>query len=119
MVNDTSYLFITGPDVVKSVTGETVTQQELGGAKVHTKVSGVSHLAFDNDVDALIRLRSFINFLPQSRCDFTPSSMARISSERLKYKMHFAYICYRISFQIVLLKVLKEFLGNSIEIYLT
>lgn len=66
MVNDTSYLFITGPDVVKSVTGETVTQQELGGAKVHTTVSGVSHLAFDNDVDALTRLRSFINFLPQS-----------------------------------------------------
>ena len=66
MVNDTSYLFITGPDVVKSVTGEEITQQELGGAKIHTTVSGVAHAAFENDVDALTRLRSFINFLPQS-----------------------------------------------------
>jgi propionyl-CoA carboxylase beta chain len=66
MVNDTSYLFITGPDVVKSVTGENVTQQELGGAKVHTTQSGVAHLAFENDVDALIRLRSFMSYLPPS-----------------------------------------------------
>lgn len=66
MVNDTSYLFITGPDVVKSVTGEDVTQQELGGAKVHTSVSGVAHLAFENDCDALNQLRYFMNFLPQS-----------------------------------------------------
>lgn len=66
MVHDTSYLFITGPDVVKSVTGETVTQQELGGAKVHTSQSGVAHLAFENDVDALIRLRSFMSYLPCS-----------------------------------------------------
>ena len=69
MVNDTSYLFITGPDVVKSVTGEDVTQQELGGAKVHTTVSGVAHLAFENDVDALIRLRSFMSYLPTSNRD--------------------------------------------------
>lgn len=66
MVNDSSYLFITGPDVVKSVTGEDVTQQELGGAKVHTTVSGVAHLAFENDCDALHQLRYFLNYLPQS-----------------------------------------------------
>lgn len=72
MVNDTSYLFITGPDVVKSVTGEDVTQQELGGAKVHTTVSGVAHAAFENDVDALIRLRSFLNYLPLSNRDSAP-----------------------------------------------
>ncbi|CAF0709774.1 unnamed protein product [Brachionus calyciflorus] len=72
MVNDTSYLFITGPDVVKSVTGEDVTQQELGGAKVHTQQSGVAHLAFENDIDALVRLRSFMNFLPQSNREQAP-----------------------------------------------
>lgn len=72
MVNESSYMFITGPDVVQSVTGEKVTQQELGGADVHTKISGVSHLAFENDVEALIQLRSFIDFLPLSNKDSTP-----------------------------------------------
>jgi propionyl-CoA carboxylase beta chain len=72
MVNDTSYLFITGPDVVKSVTGEDVTQQELGGAKIHTTVSGVAHLAYENDVDALTRLRAFMGFLPNSNRDQAP-----------------------------------------------
>uniref|UniRef100_A0A4W6DRL9 Propionyl-CoA carboxylase beta chain, mitochondrial n=1 Tax=Lates calcarifer TaxID=8187 RepID=A0A4W6DRL9_LATCA len=63
MVKDTSYLFITGPDVVKSVTNEDVTQEELGGAKTHTSVSGVAHHAFENDVEALLNLREFFNFL--------------------------------------------------------
>lgn len=66
MVKDTSYLFITGPDVVKSVTNEDVTQEELGGAKTHTSISGVAHRAFENDVDALMELREFFTFLPQS-----------------------------------------------------
>lgn len=83
MVNDTSYLFITGPDVVKSVTGENVTQQELGGAKVHTQQSGVAHLAFENDIDALIRLRSFINFLPQSNRDDSPLRVTNDPSDRI------------------------------------
>ncbi len=64
MVKDTSYMFITGPDVVKTVTGETVTQEELGGAKTHTSVSGVSDKAFENDLDALLQLRTFMGFLP-------------------------------------------------------
>ena len=55
MVRDTSYLFVTGPEVVKAVTNETVTQEELGGAKVHSSKSGVSHIAWDNDLDALVR----------------------------------------------------------------
>lgn len=66
MVEDTSYLFITGPDVVKSVTNEDVSQQELGGAKTHTSISGVAHNSFNNDVDALLQLRHFMGFLPQS-----------------------------------------------------
>lgn len=72
MVKDTSYLFITGPDVVKSVTNEDVTQEELGGAKTHTTVSGVAHNAFENDVDALLQLRNFFNFLPLSNQDAAP-----------------------------------------------
>ncbi|XP_050389497.2 propionyl-CoA carboxylase beta chain, mitochondrial [Patella vulgata] len=72
MVKDTSYLFITGPDVVKSVTNEDVTQEELGGAKTHTTVSGVAHNAFDNDVDALLQLREFYNFLPLSNKEPAP-----------------------------------------------
>ena len=66
MVKDTSYLFITGPDVVKTVTGEDVTQEELGGAKTHTTISGVAHKAFENDIDALMQLRNFMSFLPST-----------------------------------------------------
>ncbi|VEL21199.1 unnamed protein product, partial [Protopolystoma xenopodis] len=66
MVQDTSYLFITGPDVVKSVTNEDVTQEDLGGGKTHTTVSGVAHRAFKNDVEALMVLRQFMSFLPSS-----------------------------------------------------
>ncbi|KAI9343994.1 carboxyl transferase [Obelidium mucronatum] len=66
MVRDSSYLFVTGPDVVKAVTNEEVTQEELGGAKAHTTKSGVAHLAFDNDIEALARLRDFVDFLPLS-----------------------------------------------------
>uniref|UniRef100_A0AAQ4P387 Propionyl-CoA carboxylase beta chain, mitochondrial n=1 Tax=Gasterosteus aculeatus aculeatus TaxID=481459 RepID=A0AAQ4P387_GASAC len=70
MVKDTSYLFITGPDVVKSVTNEDVTQEELGGAKTHTTVSGVAHHAFEDDVEALLNVREFFNFLPRQLSSF-------------------------------------------------
>uniref|UniRef100_A0A6I8NI26 Propionyl-CoA carboxylase beta chain, mitochondrial n=1 Tax=Ornithorhynchus anatinus TaxID=9258 RepID=A0A6I8NI26_ORNAN len=73
MVKDTSYLFITGPDVVKSVTNEDVTQEELGGAKTHTTMSGVAHRAFENDVDALFNLREFFDYLPLSNEDPAPA----------------------------------------------
>ncbi|XP_018024198.1 propionyl-CoA carboxylase beta chain, mitochondrial [Hyalella azteca] len=72
MVQDSSYLFVTGPDVVKTVTNEDVTQEELGGARTHTSISGVAHNAFHNDVDALLSLRSFLGFLPQSNQDPAP-----------------------------------------------
>mmetsp|Transcript_22381 Transcript_22381/g.48668 ORF Transcript_22381/g.48668 Transcript_22381/m.48668 type:complete len:533 (-) Transcript_22381:39-1637(-) len=66
MVRNTSYMFVTGPDVVKTVTNEDVTQEELGGAKAHTSKSGVSHLAFDNDIEALRMTRDLFDFLPLS-----------------------------------------------------
>lgn len=66
MVENSSYMFVTGPDVVKTVTHETVTQEELGGASVHAHKSGVAHLSFVNDVEALLQTRRLINFLPSS-----------------------------------------------------
>lgn len=72
MVKDTSYLFITGPDVVKAVTNEDVTQEELGGAKTHTVTSGVAHNAFENDVHALTQLRRFFDFMPMNNRSGAP-----------------------------------------------
>ncbi|MGB0343194.1 MAG: acyl-CoA carboxylase subunit beta [Parvibaculales bacterium] len=66
MVRNTSYMFVTGPDVVKTVTNEEVTAEELGGAKVHTTKSSVADGAYDNDVEALAELRRLIDFLPLS-----------------------------------------------------
>src|SRR3954468_11824574 len=72
MVKDSSYMFVTGPDVVKTVTHETVTQEELGGAITHTQTSGVSDLAFENDIEALLQLRRFVDFLPSSNREKAP-----------------------------------------------
>ena len=66
MVKDSSYMFVTGPDVVKTVTHEVVTAEDLGGAVTHTTKSGVADLAFEDDVEALLRLRDFVGFLPSS-----------------------------------------------------
>ncbi|MCG6121749.1 MAG: acyl-CoA carboxylase subunit beta [Microvirga sp.] len=72
MVRDTSYMFVTGPEVVKTVTNETVTAEELGGAKVHTTKSSVADGAFDNDVEALLQVRRLIDFLPANNLDGAP-----------------------------------------------
>ncbi len=72
MVKDTSYMFVTGPDVVKTVTHETVTAEQLGGAVTHTTKSGVADLAFENDVEALLLLRRFVNFLPANNKELPP-----------------------------------------------
>ena len=66
MVKDSSYMFVTGPDVVKTVTNEVVTQEELGGAVTHTTRSSVADVAYDNDIEALLAARDFIDFLPAS-----------------------------------------------------
>ncbi|WP_428608751.1 acyl-CoA carboxylase subunit beta [Sedimenticola sp.] len=72
MVKDTSYMFVTGPDVVKTVTHESVTAEQLGGAVTHTSKSGVADLAFENDVEALLMLRRFVNFLPANNKELPP-----------------------------------------------
>lgn len=72
MVKDSSYMFVTGPDVVKTVTHEVVTAEELGGAVTHSTKSGVADLAFENDVEALLQLRRFVDFLPSSNREKAP-----------------------------------------------
>ncbi len=66
MVRDTSYMFVTGPDVVKTVTNETVSAEQLGGASIHTTKSSIADGAFDNDVEALLQIRRLVDFLPAS-----------------------------------------------------
>ncbi|MCI0599225.1 MAG: acyl-CoA carboxylase subunit beta, partial [Beijerinckiaceae bacterium] len=72
MVKDTSYMFVTGPGVVRAVTNETVSAEELGGANVHTVKSAVADGAYENDVEALLQLRRLIDFLPLSNTSGVP-----------------------------------------------
>jgi len=83
MVKDSSYMFVTGPDVVKTVTHESVTQEELGGAVTHTTKSGVADLAFEDDVEALLEIRRFMGFLPSSNRVKAPRRETADSSDRL------------------------------------
>src|SRR6185503_9712632 len=64
MVKDSSYMFVTGPDVVKTVTNEVVTQEELGGAITHSTKTSVADLALENDIEAIMAARDFIDFMP-------------------------------------------------------
>ena len=72
MVKDSSYMFVTGPDVVKTVTNEVVSAEELGGASTHTKKSSVADGAFENDVEALAEVRRLVDFLPLNNCQKAP-----------------------------------------------
>ena len=72
MVKDTSYMFVTGPNVVKTVTHETVTAEELGGAQTHSTLSGVCDCAYDNDVETLLMVRRFVNYLPSNNREKAP-----------------------------------------------
>ena len=73
MVKDTSYMFVTGPDVVKTVTNEIVTAEQLGGASTHTKKSSVADGAFENDVEAMSEIRRLIDFLPLNNREKAPT----------------------------------------------
>ena len=87
MVRDSSYMFVTGPDVVKTVTHEEVTHEELGGAQTHTTRSGVADRAFDNDVEALLSLRRFIDFLPCSNKEKPPLRPTADGAERVEVSL--------------------------------
>ncbi len=72
MVEDTSYMFVTGPNVVKTVTHEEVTSEELGGAKTHAEKSGVNHFTAGNDIEALKQVRELITYMPQNCNELAP-----------------------------------------------
>ncbi len=72
MVRDTSYMFLTGPGVVKQVTGETVNQEELGGAAVHSTKSGVAHFAADSEEEGIRTIRRLLGFIPQNNMESAP-----------------------------------------------
>jgi len=72
MVKDTSYMFVTGPDVIKTVTHEEVTKEELGGAMTHNSRSGVAHLMADDDVQAMMMIRELMGFLPSNNMEDPP-----------------------------------------------
>lgn len=82
MVRDTSYMFITGPDVIKTVTHEDVSKEELGGAITHNRVSGVAHFAADSDEHALRLVRELLSFIPSNNMDDPPSLPTTDSIER-------------------------------------
>ena len=84
MVKDSSYMFVTGPEVVKTVTHETVTHEELGGAVTHTSRSGVADRAFENDVEALVMLRRFINYLPSNNREKPPIRPTPDQADRIE-----------------------------------
>ncbi len=83
MVKDSSYMFVTGPEVVKTVTHEEVSAEDLGGAITHTTKSGVADLAFENDVDALLMLRRLFNYLPLNNREKAPVRRGDDPAERL------------------------------------
>ena len=87
MVKDSSYMFVTGPEVVKTVTHEEVSAEDLGGALTHTAKSGVADLAFENDVEALLMLRRFFNYLPASNCAAAPFRRGKDTAERVELSL--------------------------------
>ncbi len=83
MVKDTSYMFVTGPDVIKTVTHEDVTKEELGGALTHSTKSGVAHFACDDDKQTLLMIRELMSFLPSNNLDDTPTLPTRDRPDRI------------------------------------
>lgn len=87
MVKETSYMFVTGPEVIKTVTNEDVTKEELGGAMTHNKRSGVAHFTADNDEQAAMMLRELVSFLPSNNMEDPPAKVCTDDLERVEPKL--------------------------------
>jgi len=87
MVKDTSYMFVTGPNVVKTVTHETVTAEELGGAQTHSTLSGVCDCAYENDVETLLMVRRFVNYLPPNNREKAPYRPTPDAPDRIEMSL--------------------------------
>lgn len=88
MVEGSSYMFVTGPDVVKTVTGEVIDQNKLGGAKVHTSKTGVADKAYANDIELLLEVRKFLNFLPLSNKHTAPTRYTKDPADRVDMSLN-------------------------------
>ena len=88
MVRGTSYMFVTGPDVVKTVTHEIVSQEDLGGADTHTHKTGVADLAYNNDIEALLQVRRMFNFLPLSNREEVPTRPTNDPADRVEMSLN-------------------------------
>lgn len=84
MVKDTSYMFVTGPDVVKTVTNEEVTAEELGGASVHTVKSSIADKGYENDVEAMLQMRRLMDFLPANNMSDVPVLPTKDDPDRVE-----------------------------------
>src|SRR5205814_2129490 len=82
MVRDSSYMFVTGPDVIKTVTHEEVTKEELGGAMTHNERSGVAHFAVEDDRGCIALIRDLLRFLPSNNLDAAPQLESRDAPDR-------------------------------------
>jgi propionyl-CoA carboxylase beta chain len=87
MVKNTSYMFVTGPDVVKTVTNEVVTAEELGGASVHATRSSIADGAFENDVETLLQMRRLMDFLPANNKSGVPVLPTQDSADRMEMSL--------------------------------
>ncbi len=86
MVENSSYMFVTGPNVVKTVTNEEVTSEELGGASAHASKSGVTHLTAANDIDCIAKVKRLFSYLPQN-CEETPKKLAYEAAEEIREEL--------------------------------
>lgn len=88
MVRDTSYMFVTGPNVVKTVTHEVVTSEELGGADTHATKSGVAHFVYDNEVETLLNVRRLMEYIPSNFMDPAPVRNFKKKGNEIKQKLN-------------------------------
>ncbi len=88
MVENSSYMFVTGPDVVKEVTSEKITKENLGGAEVHTKLSGVADMSYKNEIELLLETRRFFNFLPLSNKHNLPLRKTQDPADRVNLSLN-------------------------------
>lgn len=86
MVEESSYMFVTGPNVVKTVTHEEVTSEELGGSSTHSIKSGVSHFSYSNEISLIKNLKKLLSYIPQN-CEETPPSIPYIDSDEIRYSL--------------------------------
>jgi propionyl-CoA carboxylase beta chain len=87
MVENTSYMFVTGPNVVKTVTNETVTSEELGGASTHATKSGVTHLTAGNDLECILKLKQLLSYMPQN-CEEKAPNIPYILNDEYREELH-------------------------------